>query len=97
MHIGVLGINHKLADLSLRETLAKAFQGCYERISTLSGSFLLLSTCNREELYFSSTDPAETHVQILRILRTQVNTEFEQKLYGPGILVSIFVLKQRIE
>lgn len=83
MRIGVVGINHKLADLSLREILAKAFQkhfGCDQ--SCFSFSYVLLSTCNRVELYFSSIDLAETHTSILSLLKREIKQDCDQKLYS---------------
>lgn len=79
MRIGVIGINHKLADLTLRETLARAFQSCFIGSDHLN-AFVLLTTCNRIELYFSSSDLAETHTYILTRLKLEV--ECEQKLYS---------------
>lgn len=84
MHIGVVGINHKLADLKLREMLAKI---CQRRFgpseSTPSGhNFILLSTCNRTEVYFCSNDLAASHSYLLGILRHDVQEEFDQKLYS---------------
>ena len=77
MRVGVIGINHKLADLSLRELLAKAFNKCFK-----NHPYVLLSTCNRIELYFSSYDLAETHSQILCALKCHITQEFDQKLYS---------------
>lgn len=84
MRIGVLGINHKLADLRLRELLAKS---CHRRFGvecSAHGShyFILLSTCNRTEIYFCSEDLAQTHTYLLSILREEVREEFDQKLYS---------------
>ncbi|KAF3361731.1 Glutamyl-tRNA reductase [Chlamydiales bacterium STE3] len=84
MRVGVIGINHKLADLNLREKLAK---GCQRRFGLESSlheghTFLLLSTCNRTEIYFSSENLATTHTYILSILRQEVNEDFEHKLYS---------------
>lgn len=84
MQVGVVGINHKLARLKLRELLAKA---CERRFSVanyfqLEGSFLLLSTCNRTEIYFSSDNLSQTHTYILTILRAEVGEDFDQKLYS---------------
>lgn len=84
MRVGVLGINHKLAGLELRELLAKI---CYRRLhpgQSTHGehSFVLLSTCNRTEVYFSSANLAETHSYLLSILRNDVNEDFDQKLYS---------------
>ncbi|HEV8053123.1 MAG TPA: glutamyl-tRNA reductase [Parachlamydiaceae bacterium] len=84
MRVGVLGINHKLASLHLRELLAKLCQRRLHPVQSTHGehSFVLLSTCNRTEVYFSSEDLAETHSYLLSILRHGVNEEFDQKLYS---------------
>ena len=83
MHVGVLGINHKLADLKLRELLAKTCQQYLDPAVAvhLHHSFVLLSTCNRTEIYFSSEEVARTHSYLLNILRNEVEGEFDQKLY----------------
>lgn len=84
MRIGVLGINSKLANLQLRERLAK---GCHKHFSSQNAlhghhSIVLLSTCNRTELYFCSEELAITHTYILNILRQEVHEDFDQKLYS---------------
>lgn len=84
MRIGVVGINHKLADLKLREQLAKACQrrfGCFQS-GHENHSFVVLSTCNRTEVYFSSDDLAGTHSYLLSILRLDVDEDFDHKLYS---------------
>jgi glutamyl-tRNA reductase len=84
MKVGVLGINHKLANLHLREILAKTCQRRFSAESSTHGhhACVLLSTCNRTEVYFSSEDLAETHSYLLAILRQEVDEEFDQKLYS---------------
>lgn len=84
MRVGILGINHKLASLPLRELLAKICQRRLHPGQSTHGehSFVLLSTCNRTEVYFSSDDLAETHCYLLSILRRDVNEDFDQKLYS---------------
>lgn len=87
MRIGVLGVNHKLADLRLRESFAKTchLQFGSGNIQHGKHSILLLSTCNRTEVYFSSENLADSHSYILKILREQlpVTVEiFDQKLYS---------------
>lgn len=84
MRIGVLGINSKLADLHLRERLAKACQKHFALQNCLHGPhrIVLLSTCNRTELYFYSDDLAEAHTYILSVLRQEIHDEFDQKLYS---------------
>jgi glutamyl-tRNA reductase len=83
MKIAVLGVNHKLANVQLREKIAKS---CQRHFSSRAPSFdsckvVLLSTCNRTEVYFSSLHLAETHSQILNLLRADIDDEFDQKLY----------------
>lgn len=84
MLVGILGINHKLADLKLRETLAKTCERKFgsDRLLHEDHSFILLSTCNRTEIYFHSQDLAATHTYIMSILREEVQSDFEQKLYS---------------
>lgn len=84
MQVGLIGINHKLADLKLREKLGKACQKRFGAHQGLHGNhhFILLSTCNRTEVYFSSQDLAETHSYLLSILRHDVEEEFDHKLYS---------------
>ncbi|MFI0434331.1 MAG: glutamyl-tRNA reductase [Parachlamydiaceae bacterium] len=84
MRVGIVGINHKLADLKLREELAKACQKWFGLLQAVHDHhyFVLLSTCNRTEIYFSSQDLAETHSYLLGILRGEVEEEFDHKLYS---------------
>ena len=83
MRVGMVGINHKLADLKLREQLARISLQRLDPERSTHGEhhFVLLSTCNRTEIYFSSEDVALTHSYLLNILRSGVEGEFEQKLY----------------
>lgn len=83
MIVGVLGINHKCADLGLREKLAKACENSLEeKLIFQEFSYVILSTCNRTEIYFSSNDLSQTHSILLHILRFDVIGEFEHKLYS---------------
>lgn len=84
MRIGVIGINHKLADLSMRDTLARACQRRFSPDRSTHGNHtcILLSTCNRTEIYFSSLDLPQTHTYLLGVLRNEVEGEFDQKLYS---------------
>lgn len=84
MRIGVLGINHKTADLTHREWLAKA---CYKRLHPESAcaqdlSLVALLTCHRSEIYFSANDLAGAHSLLLHILREEIPFPFEHKLYA---------------
>lgn len=84
MRVGVVGINHKSADLCLRESVAKACQQRFGAGYSTHGrhSFVLLTTCNRTEVYFSSEDLTDTHSYLLRVLRREVLSAFEHKLYS---------------
>lgn len=84
MRIGVVGINHKLADLKLREELAKACQKHFSPLSAIHSphTFVLLSTCNRTEIYFSSHSLPKTHSYLLSVLRSEVKGDFDHKLYS---------------
>src|SRR5689334_5882365 len=81
MQIGLLGINHKLATIPLRESIAKAFLKRFSMGRTVAQSVLLL-TCNRAEIYFSGEDLASLHQDLLQTLREEVDEEFEQKCYS---------------
>lgn len=83
MQIGVIGVNYKLANVGLREMIARACQRRFFLGNPLKeGTFVLLSTCNRSELYFSAVDMVQTHQHILAILKEEIEQEFEQKLYS---------------
>ncbi len=84
MRIGVVGINHRLAELKLRESLARTCQKRFGPgyIHHPSHSFVLLSTCNRTEIYFCSDDLTETHSYLINLLRTDTEEDFDQKLYS---------------
>lgn len=83
MLVGVLGINHKIAPMVLREALAR---GCRRRfggrVVHAGHAFVLLSTCNRTEVYFSSDDVSLSHSYVLQQLRSDVEEEFEQRVYS---------------
>ena len=84
MRFGVLGINHKSADLDLREALTKALENlyCLGSLGSYANQTILLSTCNRSELYFHSPDLSEQHSHFLQSLRREIDGEFEHALYS---------------
>lgn len=78
MRLGVIGVNHKSADLAVRERVARAAS---ERLR--EKPLVLLSTCNRTEIYFSSAlTLAEEHSQLLALLRGSAGGGFEHALYS---------------
>lgn len=78
MQVGVVGINHKSSSLSLREKLARAFQ---KEFNTPLNT-ILLSTCNRTELYFCARSLSEKHIDVLGRLKAQMQGNFEHALYS---------------
>ncbi|MBI3236430.1 MAG: glutamyl-tRNA reductase, partial [Chlamydiales bacterium] len=83
MRVGVLGINHKSSELNLREMLAKVCQYQFSNVDFLARNLfcVILSTCNRTEIYFSAEDLPQAHIQLLGYLRQEIAEPFEHKLY----------------
>ncbi len=84
MRIGVLGLNHKLATLNLREKMAKICSRRFGETNSIHSrlSYVLLSTCNRTEIYFHSPDLPETHIYLLNVLRSGMEEAFEHRMYS---------------
>lgn len=84
MRVGVLGINYKSSELKVREILAKTAQAhvASEYLSEHNFSYVLLSTCNRTEVYFSAEDLPSAHTELLNLLRTDIDFAFEHCLYS---------------
>ena len=80
VHVGVAGINFKTAPIEIREKLAKAVT--LESIQKLNREVadgfeaIVLSTCNRIEVYFSSKDPASTAPIISGLF--QISEDFQE-------------------
>lgn len=85
LRVGVLGASHQTASLELREKLAKAFQAVFEQgLASFDFHYVLLSTCNRTEVYFSAADLSLAHGAILQQLRAHMQDPcfFEERLYS---------------
>lgn len=83
LRVGVVGINAKTGDLKLREAIARGAQSLAEE----KGLFfrhptVLLSTCNRTEVYFHADELAEAHSDVLAWLRASIDPPFDQRLYS---------------
>lgn len=83
LRVGIVGINFKTADLPLREAVARSATGLLGE----AGLFfphpaIVLSTCNRCEIYFSSPDLAEAHIDLLRFFKREIAFDFEHRLYS---------------
>lgn len=64
MNIGLLGLNHKTAPVSIREKVAFSGEGLDKALLSLSRhgfikENLIISTCNRTEIYAVVDDPAD--------------------------------------
>lgn len=83
LSIGVLGLNFKTAELNLREAIARgALVLAEKRAIFFPHPTVLLSTCNRTEIYFSALDLAAAHSDLLAFLRKQIEEPFEHRLYS---------------
>lgn len=83
LKVGVIGLNHKTADLALREAMARGANSLAgEKAFFFPHPIILLSTCNRTEFYFSAENLAEGHSDLLSFLRSVVGSAFEQSLYS---------------
>lgn len=83
LRVGVIGMNFKTADLPLRETMARGAQ----KLEGEKGLFfqyptVLLSTCNRTEIYFHAEDLAQAHSDLLSLLRDSTDESFDHRLYS---------------
>ena len=77
LQVGVVGINHKTGDLHLREAIARASEYLF-----FVHNPIVLSTCNRTEIYFSVDALAEAHCDFLCALRRFISGPFEHRLYS---------------
>lgn len=78
MRVGVIGSNHLSAPLSVREELVLACQRAFP-FGIKEG--VLLSTCNRLEIYFSGEDLSTAHTELLQRLRREGMESFEPYFY----------------
>jgi glutamyl-tRNA reductase len=83
MSIITIGLNHKTADIELRERLAFekdkivfGLQGLLE-LETIQEA-LIVSTCNRVEIYLSASDETQSVVSACRFLAKFHNIDFEK-------------------
>ncbi len=84
MDVGVIGMNFKTASVEERERLAKVAYSCFGDEEKAPSWFegVLVATCNRIELYFSTEDLGFLHSRILNLLRSKMSRAFEHQLYS---------------
>ena len=73
MHLFLLGVSHRTAPVDLREQLdfsSRDLGAAVEALATRPGAAesVVLSTCNRSEIYVASSDPARAQDEIVRFL-----------------------------
>lgn len=83
MRIGIVGMNCRTASLELREEFALVMKELFHNESQAAYKYntVLVSTCNRVELYFSVEELANAHTDILTSIREKMKVDFEQELY----------------
>jgi len=83
LRVGVIGLSYRTADLGLREEFARISEKISgERALFFKHPTVLLSTCNRTEIYFSAEDLAEAHSDLLAFFRLHMKEVFEHRLYA---------------
>ena len=84
MQVGLIGLNHKCADLNLREKILRATQKNLSQphLPAILESYVILITCNRVEIYFASTELSKAHTFLLKVLKQEIQSKFEHKLYS---------------
>jgi glutamyl-tRNA reductase len=89
MKIAVVGLNHKTAPVDIREQLAFSADQTTDALGKLktlfpSAEFVILSTCNRTELYYAGDAPGvlpDDLAKFLSDMRGIPSAEFEDFLY----------------
>src|SRR4051812_23302076 len=92
MHLFLLGVSHRTAPVDLRERLdfsSGNLGAAVDALATRSAAkqTVVLSTCNRSEIYVASSDPARTHQEVVEFL-----TDFH-RLPAEAFLPHLFALQ----
>ena len=86
-----LGVSHKTAPVALRERVAFGEREAVEFLATLTGTAevreaVVISTCNRTELYLVVGDPVRAESDVLGLLAQRAGirpTELAEAIYSP--------------
>jgi glutamyl-tRNA reductase len=87
MHITLVGVSHKTAPVSVRERFAFSAEELPEALPRFGGSAVLVSTCNRTEVYLTAhhaITPA-TVIAMLRELKSDVEVPDEVFYHMAGL------------
>lgn len=73
MHLFLLGVSHRTAPVDLREKLDFSSRNVGDAVEALStrpstAESVVVSTCNRSEIYVASEDPAHARVELITFL-----------------------------
>lgn len=79
MDVGVLGISYKSSELELRESFAKLCQSFIHQEQ--SPSIVVLSTCNRTEIYFSAKEISTMYQHLLSYLERYLGPAIKERVY----------------
>ena len=90
MHLFLLGVSHRTAPVDLREQLdfsSRDLGAAVEALATRPGAAesVVLSTCNRSEIYVASGDPLRAREEIVHFLSEYhrlPHEAFEQHLFS---------------
>lgn len=80
MNVGIVGINFKTAPLALHELIARSAAALFQE--NISIPLVLLSTCNRTEIYFSAENLAQTKAEIQMRIQERAGICLENLLYS---------------
>lgn len=81
LQLGVLGIHFKTASLELREKISRRAEKLAEQLFFRS-PLIVLSTCNRTEIYFSGEDLSQVHSDLLEMFRLEREGSFAHPFYS---------------
>ncbi|MBN4067183.1 glutamyl-tRNA reductase [Simkania negevensis] len=81
MQIAVLGINHKFAALEVREHFAKLCHYYIRNQQDFLYPSVILSTCNRTEIYYSASDLSKAGDELHQLLSTPLYNNFYNTTY----------------
>ena len=87
MHITLVGVSHKTAPVSVRERLAFAADELPEALPKFGGAAVLVSTCNRTEVYLTAHHAITpgTVIAMLRELKSDVEVPDEVFYHKAGL------------
>ncbi|MCH7697697.1 MAG: glutamyl-tRNA reductase [Chloroflexi bacterium] len=87
MHITLVGISHKTAPVSVRERFAFAADELPEALPKFGGAAVLVSTCNRTEVYLTAHHAITpgTVIAMLRELKSDVEAPDEVFYHKAGL------------